>query len=363
MPTLPNMGLVTPTQGGDSGAWDDKINAAFALVDAHDHTSGKGVRIPVAGLDIDEDLVMGGLGLTGVGRVDFTPIAALATGANVLFTSTTDGELYWRTTGGANVQLTDGAGLNITLVGGIVGDYSTVGAEVAYSDADQLYSFKDESSPGKWARITCGPVRIFQFDTTETVYVEQIVAAALDVSYTVTWPAALPGAAALVQINAAGELSFSNSTTQSITAAGYRYTVAVPTIIPASAWAATGTHTLDTGGYWVWGATASDSIMIPVPVVVGETITGFTIYMSKNSDATNTVTASLIKRSSADGSATVVATDTEAGAAIGATTMAPAGFTELVASATSHYYQIEITASDATPSAADRFYMAVVTRT
>ena len=38
MPTLPNMSLITPTLGGDTGEWDDKINAALALIDAHDHS-------------------------------------------------------------------------------------------------------------------------------------------------------------------------------------------------------------------------------------------------------------------------------------------------------------------------------------
>ena len=57
MPTLPNMSLITPTLGGDSGTWDDKINAALGLVDAHDHTSGKGVAIVSAALNINADVV------------------------------------------------------------------------------------------------------------------------------------------------------------------------------------------------------------------------------------------------------------------------------------------------------------------
>ncbi len=368
MPTLPNINIDLPIPGSDSGTWDDKINAAFSLVDAHDHTSGKGVLVPVAGLDIDDDIVMGGLGLTGVGRVDFTPVAALAAGANVLFTNVADGELYWRTTGGANVKLTDGASLNITLVGGIVGDYATIGAEVSYSDADQIYTLKEESSPGKWARLGTGPVRIFQFDTTESVYVEHVVAAALAVPYTVTWPAAVPVAAAFVQISTAGDLSYSNTTAEAITAAEFRYTSALPTIIPAASFRAThaagaaSAHTFDAGGYWLWGATATDSIMIPVEVIDGETITGFSVFMRKNSDNTNTVTATLVKRSKTDGAVTIIATDTEAGNAIGAAEMTPAPFTSAVGNL-DYYYQIEITASDATPSAADRFYMATVTRT
>ncbi len=361
MPTLPNLGLATPTLGGDSGEWDDKINACFSLLDAHDHTAGKGVLVPVAGLNINADFVMGGWGLTGVGRVDFNAVAALAAGANVLFTSSADGELYWRTTGGTNVKLTNGASINTTLVGGIVGDYSTVGAEVSYSDADQIYTFKDEND--KWARIAAGTVRIFEHDTTESVYVEFAAPAALAVSYTVTWPTAVPGAAALMQISAAGVVSFSNTTTETLTAGAYLYTTATTTIIPSSMWAATGTHALVTGGYWAWGATASDQLVVPVPVVVGETLTDFSIYMRKDSDNTNTVTATLVKRASDTGFSTTIATASSAANAPGPITLSPAGFAEAITSVTSHYYEVKITCDDATPSGVDQFFMATATRT
>lgn len=218
MPTLPNMGLVTPVLGADSGNWDDKINACFALTDAHDHTEGKGVAITVAAMDIDDDIPMGGFGLVNVGTVAFSAVTALTSGSKSLFVSSADNELYWRTNSGTNVKLTDGASINTTLVGGIVGDYSSVGAEVAYSDADQVYTFKDQESPTKkWARLASGPVRIYQFDTTESVYVEHAVDAALASSYTVTWPAALPGSTALMQISSAGVVSYSNTIVESVT--------------------------------------------------------------------------------------------------------------------------------------------------
>lgn len=212
MPTLPNMNLITPVQGGDSGTWDDKINAAFALVDAHNHTSGKGVRVPVAGLNINADLPMGSHGITGVGLVDFTPVATLAAGANVLYVDVNDGELYYRTTGGSNTKLTSGSTLNISLVGGIAGDYSAVGAEVAYDDTNKRYTFKDQSSPTrKWVRLASGPVRIYEYNSTAATYIELVSPAALAASYTVKFAGALPGAQTMVQIAADGTLVYSNT--------------------------------------------------------------------------------------------------------------------------------------------------------
>lgn len=209
MPTLPNMGLITPAQGGDRGTWDDKINACFVKVDVHNHTSGKGVRVPVAGLNIDTDINMGSKGFTSLGRAAFAEITALASGARTLFVSDADHELYWRTNAGVNVKLTSGASINTTLVGGIVGDYSSVGALLAYDDANKRYTFKTQTST--WARLASGPVRIYEYNTSESVYVEHAVAAALAASYTVTWAAALPVAQALIQIDTSGNLVYSNT--------------------------------------------------------------------------------------------------------------------------------------------------------
>lgn len=208
MPTLPNMGLITPTQGGDSGTWDDKINAALALLDAHDHTSGKGVAVPVAGLDIDADLPLAGFGLTNLGKISFTTITAPTSGSKALFVNSADNELYWRTNAGVNVKLTSGTTINASLIGGIGGDYASVGAEVAFNDADKVYTFKDQSSPTrKWARISGGQVRIYEHNTTESVYIELAAPAALGASYTVTWPTAVPAVQSLLQMSTAGVVS------------------------------------------------------------------------------------------------------------------------------------------------------------
>jgi hypothetical protein len=362
MPTLPNMSLITPTAGGDSGSWDDKINAAFALVDAHDHTSGKGVAVPVAGLDIDDDIAMGGNGLTGVGLVDFTTVAALASGANVLFTSSADGELYWRTTGGTNVKLTSGSSINTSLVGGIGGDYSTVGADLNYSDADKVYTHKIET--GTWARSASGPVRIYEYNTSESVYVEHAVAAALASSYTVTWPAAVPGAAALMQVSAAGVMSFSNTTTQEITAADFNHTTAQSVSLPGCMWqdpAEPRTHTelQGAGGGWIgWTLAASaNPLTMPLPVKVGDVITGYVIWMNKQQTA-GAVTARLYRQNMFS---------TGAESALGAGSSVAAGGTGYVSLAeislgvtveSGYQYYIRFTPGNSVAPAADTLYAA-----
>lgn len=346
MPTLPNMALITPTQGGDSGTWDDKINAALALVDAHDHTSGKGVRVPVAGVNINADLAMGAYGLTGLGKAAFSAVAALASGSKTLFVSSADNELYWRTNGGTNVKLTLGSSINTTLVGGIVGDYSSVGAEVAYDDANKRYTFKDQSSPTKkWARLASGPVRIYEYNTTESVYVEHAVDAALAASYTATWPAALPGAQALMQISAAGAVIFSNTATVAITAPDFLYTTSQEAVILGADFTdVSGSHTKfnsAAGAHvgWTLSATAN-KLSVSLPVRVGDIITGYECYINKTTNAAVTLTARLYRTrgSTSPGTeSTVSAGVSESGNAPGFTTMNETGLSHTVAAGYQYY--------------------------
>lgn len=214
--TLPNIGIVLPSLGGDSGIWDDEINAGLTLIDAHDHTSGKGVRVPVSGLNINADVSLGSTwGITNANRVSFALVAPPSTNRSVFVGDgtggTVSGELYWRTNSGSNVRVTNGAALNVSaFTGGIGGDYASVGAEVAFDNSNKRYTFESASSTG-WSRLACGPIRLYEFDTTESVYVEHAAPAGLGANYTVTWPTALPGATLPLQISSAGVVTAGGS--------------------------------------------------------------------------------------------------------------------------------------------------------
>lgn len=217
-PTLPNMSIVLPTVGGDTNAWGTEVNAALQILDPHDHSPGKGPRVPTTGIGINADLTMAGFGLTNLGRAAFSAITALATGSKALFVNSADNELYWRSNAGVNVKLTSGSTLNVSLVGGILGDYASVGAEVAYDDSLDRYTFKQQGSPKPWARMASGPIRLFEFNTTEAVGVEIACAAALASNYTITLPAAPPASTQLMQMSSAGAVSVSNTLTVTLAA-------------------------------------------------------------------------------------------------------------------------------------------------
>lgn len=218
MTTLPAMGLVLPTRGAPgAGVWDDTIDADLGLLDAHDHTVGKGTQINTAALVIDADLSFHTLWApTNMNRITFASITALSANNKSIFVNGSDNELYWRSNTGTNVKLTSGASLNVAaFTGGIGGDYTAVGAAEAFDDSNKRYTFKDGN--GNWARATLGGVRLIEFGTTESLYVGLIAPATLAASYDVTLPLAAPGSTSLVQMSSTGVLTASNTVTNAIT--------------------------------------------------------------------------------------------------------------------------------------------------
>jgi hypothetical protein len=343
MPTLPNMGLITPTLGGDSGTWDDKINAAFALVDAHDHTAGKGVPITVAALDIDDDLPMGGFAVTSLGKVSFSTIAAPTTGSKNLFVSTADNELYWRTNAGVNVKLTSGASINTTLVGGIVGDYATVGAVVAYDDANKRYTLKTQTNT--WARLATGPVRVYEYNTNETVYVELAAPAALAASYTVTLPLAPPASTLAVQMSAAGVLSTSNTFSDyGNSTERYLYVSA-----GSAQTTATGPTFAANGNGWSL-LTSTGRLIYPVDLHYGDTIQSFQVGVVKTS-VVGTITVQLYKYNFATLTETPIGVGVTQSIATPAILLQESGLATTLASSSEFYY-IVLTGGGTTGDAA-----------
>lgn len=351
MAVLPNISIVTPTLGGSSGQWDDLLNSALALIDAHDHSSGKGVAINSDAITIDANLSIAGYALTSVGKVAFSAITAPVSGAVTLFVNTSDNELYWRTNAGTNVKLTSGTTLNVSLIGGIAGDYTSVSAQVAFDDANDRYTFKQNSATG-WARLASGEVRIYETGTSESVYVGHAAAAALAASYTVTWPAALPGSTALVQVSSTGIVSFSNTVASAITATDYKISSDRTLILSGAAFIQTGTgggaHSFSTGtgGYWTLGNSATIGLAAHIPLCVGDRVKSCRVRTTKLSDNTNTLTVDLIE---IDGAGVV---GTESRTTTGALAyQGPTGLTTTVAATKALY--VLVTQTDATPSTGD----------
>ena len=208
-PTLPNMSLICPALDGDAGLWDDEMNAALTLIDSHNHTAGQGVKVPTAGLNINADLSFAGNGITNLKSLAFAEIVALSAGADIIYVDSTTHELFWRTHSGVNVQLTNGAALNVTaFTGGIGGDYGSVAALVSYDAANEQYLFQGPNTPPRgWSKLASGDLHLFQAGTSESVFVGLKAPDTLAASYTATMPPAPPGALAPVYMDNTGAMS------------------------------------------------------------------------------------------------------------------------------------------------------------
>lgn len=214
MPITENMALELPAEDGSSGTWDTLLNAAFARLDEHDHTEGNGLPVPTAGLDIDADLAFGGFAATGLKAVDFTAVATsdLAGYVCTLFVNAADDELYYRTSSGVNVQLTDGSALNSALLGGFTGDYGSGDEEAEYSSGSSIFNFQKNGTTR--AFIDSADIRLFEATSGITNAVKLKSPASLAASYTLTLPSALPsGATKLLKASTTGAMSFTGAAT------------------------------------------------------------------------------------------------------------------------------------------------------
>ena len=231
-PPTNNMQLVKPVENGDTGVWASLLDAIFDLIDAHDHTTGKGVKIPLASAatvnnDVSWASGASSYAITNLKAVDFKPVAASAASiySAALFVNSTNNELTYRTTTGTNVQITSGTGLNIAGIGGIGGDYAGVGALVDFTDSSDTYAFRQQIGAGvrQYGHVAVGDLDLFEFKSNPTAgvpltRVRHKSPAALAASYDLTWLPSLPGTQQLLQVDQTGAIAATNTIAQPITA-------------------------------------------------------------------------------------------------------------------------------------------------
>ncbi len=111
----PNMNLVISTINVDSGlAWETNLNASLSIIDQHDHTSGNGVQIQPAGLNINSSLSFQNNQAIDLQAAVFTPQTSLAT-LDALYVKGVD--LYFNDGSSNVVRLTSGGLVNATSSG------------------------------------------------------------------------------------------------------------------------------------------------------------------------------------------------------------------------------------------------------
>jgi hypothetical protein len=341
------MAIVMPTDLGDANVWGPILDQALGVVvDRHDHTTGKGVKIPSAALNINADVSWSSGGtsraITDLKAVDFTPSAVQTALTGALFvsdgtSSLTANELYWRTTSGVNVKLTAGSALNVAaFTGGIGGDYSAVGALVVFDDATDSYWFQQQTGAGvrQYARMRSADVDLYEFKANPTAgvptnRVRLASPSALAANYAITFPPALPGTAGLLAVSSAGVGSFvpsvlpttgerpiwvspSGSFSASIAQTVYSHASAIPTA---------GTPVAFNTNYTIGVA---GTLVLPLNLVVGQSFATWTVFLNKASNSGTSITASLLENSNT-ASTGIGPTQTTSANAPGATSLSGVG--------------------------------------
>lgn len=281
--TLPNMGLVQPSLGGSSGTWGTSINNNIGALDAHDHSTAKGVQVPVAGLDIDDDISFAGLhGPIHCFRVGFDEIAGVSIPPRSFYVKSSDHELYFKSTGLADIKLTSGGDLNLSGTGGFIGDYSGSGAKASFDTA--LNEFKFTSSANLRSQVQCGGVKLVERDANESFGVSLLCPAALGIGYAWTLPLALPGSTALAQVDAAGVVTTSNTIVNDLTMTANKHVIVSGTgafkhgdvvlNIPGSAVGPNANVSVTSSGSAA--CSAGTTLWFPIPLKVGDRIKSVT---------------------------------------------------------------------------------------
>lgn len=366
MVTTPNMGLVLPDEGGSLNVWGAILDTIFGAtkIDGHDHSTGKGVKVPSSGLNINADLTWATHAATDLLAIDFTPSAStLMTGfAGALFVSDGTGglsanELYWRTTGGTNVKVTAGAALNVAaFTGGIGGDYAATGALVVFDDATDSYWFQQQigAAVRQYARMRSADVDLYEYKAqpaagVPTNRVRLASPVALAASYAMTMPAALPAGTQILTISTAGVVSDDGilGSNQNITLSGTGVLKhGTQTLqIPWSAFQPLGNATPPVlgyqGGTGILGVNGTPiSANCPIILPQGKRITAVRVFCTDNATGPTKIQANLITLSSAGVTANVGSSAISAGTGA-VQTLTMSGLTITIS--TGLFYDITIT--------------------
>lgn len=142
------MSLPIPIVGVETGPlYASDLNNSLLIVDAHNHSSGSGVQINPAGLNINTDLTFSGNNATNLRSIRLTP-STVADPADIgcVFENNV-GDLWYNNSIGQQVQITSG---NAVAVSGAIGfsGLPSGTASAAYIAGSGTFQFQQATSVG-----------------------------------------------------------------------------------------------------------------------------------------------------------------------------------------------------------------------
>jgi hypothetical protein len=214
MTTTPNMSLQLPVigQNGTPGPFYGTFqNNSFGLIDAHDHSLGKGVQLDSGAFNLTTDLSFNSTAsAVDLFSLQLVPQTAPLAGSYIGTISNVLGDLYYNNGGGTPVQITSGASLHV--VGSGISDGGTSTASFV---ASVLVVDMAISTP---ANIQAGSILLGN-NVSGTNYVT-LSPGTSTTAYTLVLPTTVPSTPSFLTVSATGGTATLAYTTQ---AAGITY--------------------------------------------------------------------------------------------------------------------------------------------
>lgn len=200
--TSPNMNLVLPGVGQTSGPdYANDLNASLTIIDQHNHSSGSGVQITPAGLNINADLSILNNNLINSRSLRFTaqgsPLA-LGTDLNCAYVSGVD--LYYNDGNGNQVRLTQSGG-----VAGSPGSIASLSSPASATYVAGSQTFVWQSAANTPANLDAASILLRNL-TANSKSLTLNPPAAMGANYSLTLPA-LPGSTQIMALDASGNMS------------------------------------------------------------------------------------------------------------------------------------------------------------
>lgn len=191
-----NMSLPVPIVGVDPGPdYATNINTCFFFIDSHDHSSGKGIPITQAGINITSAFSFSSNPATGLSYLNFTSQVAVSAQKSLYVLNN---DLYFRDGNNGQIPLTAGGSIAGTpgSIGGLSG-----GASCTYNSANQTFVFAQ--SPTTAANLDAANV-ILRNTTSPYNYVTLKAPTALATTYDFVYPSVLPATQKFMTLDGSG---------------------------------------------------------------------------------------------------------------------------------------------------------------
>lgn len=328
MPIGESQGITLPVVGSTVGpTWATNLLTALTTIITSIETA-----VTPQGLNIDSDLEFNGEEALELGAAGFENKSSAFSGStNIRKIYVRDGELYFNDQNANEVKLTSGGSLNAAALAGIGGDYGGADpASLTFTASTSTYTFLE--SAALRAMIDVGQILLRETGTSGYA-VKLTNPTGMVADTTRTFAAALPASTSLVTCSSAGAEAFTRDPsvdTLTVAAAKPKHGELTALVPAASYQVVTGTITVAATG--TVSATGASSLLIPIPMNVGDRLKSVSLRCNDGSAAALTLTVYV----AASGGASSLGTTDSSGA--GATqTVTVSGLTDTAESLDSYF--------------------------